>query len=256
MGIEKRVRFVISAVVMSFLFLISTFFFFDKAVIFIPILAISAYICTFFAVFEGIEKNEWFMLFILPVLLTVASYLFYFLFPVRWLTRIPFVLVYGVSIYAVMLSSNIFNVGVERNLQLYRAGFSVNYFLQTIVFFLFANVIVSFHWGFLANAFIFAALAFVFSLQLYWSIRLDLHISREVFHYALLTALAVGEVGILLSLMPIQTSIFALTVSVAYYCTAGLAHLYIDERLFKHSLREYTIILVVIGIIVLLSLAW
>jgi len=254
MIIEKRVRFVISALVMSFLFLLSTFFFFDKAIIFIPVLAIAAYFFTLFAIYEGIEKNEWIMLFILPVLLTVASYLFYFLFPVRWLTRIPFVLIYGISIYASLLSLNIFNVGVEKNLQLYRAGFSVNYFLQTIVFFLFANVIVSFHWGFLANAFIFAALAFLLSLQLYWSIRLDLHISREVFRYALLTMIAVAEVSMLLSFMPIQTSIYALTVSVAYYCTAGLTHLYIDERLFKHSLREYTIILIVIGIIVLLSL--
>lgn len=256
MVIEKRLRFVISALIMTFLFLLSTFFFFDKAVIFIPILAIAAYMCTFFAVYEGIEKNEWIMLFMLPVLLTVASYFFYFLFPVRWLTRIPFVITYGISIYAVLLSSNIFNVGVEKNLQLYRAGFSVNYFLQTITFFLLANVIVSFHWGFLANAFIFSILAFILSLQLYWSIRLDLHISKEVLHYALLTMLVVGEVSILLSFMPIQTSIYALTVSVIYYCTAGLAHLHIDERLFKNSLHEYAAILIVIGAIVLLSSSW
>ena len=67
------------------------------------------------------------MLFLLPILLSVAMYLFYFLFPVRWLTRIPFVLVYGISMYAVLLSSNIFNVGVEKNLQLFLA-FSLSHF--------------------------------------------------------------------------------------------------------------------------------
>jgi len=250
---EKRVRLVISTLLMSVLFLFSTFFFFDKAFIFIPLLIIFTYLLTFFALLEGIEKNEWFMLFLMPILFTVAAYLFYFLFPVRWLTRIPFIVIYGTSIYALLLASNIFNVGVEKNLQLYRAGFSVNYFFQTVIFFLMANVIASFHWGFLANAIVFSALAFVLSFQLYWSIRLDLHIRREVFQYALLTTLIVGEVSMLLSLLPVEASIYGLAISVCYYCVAGLTHLFIDERLFKHSLREYITILVVIGIIVFLS---
>lgn len=256
MFIEKRIRFVISTFFLSLLLLISTFFFFDKATLFIPLLIAGSYVATFFALYEGIEKIEWYMLFLMPVLLSVAMYLFYFLFPVRWLTRIPFILIYAISTYAVLLSSNIFNVGVEKNLQLYRAGFSVNYLIQTMVFFLISNVLASFHWGFLANAIIFGILAFGMSLQLYWSIRLDLHIRKEVLRHTLLTALLIGEMCLFLSFIPVQESIFALVAAVLYYCFAGLTHLHLDERLFKHSVREYMIILIVILAILFLSISW
>jgi hypothetical protein len=256
MMIEKRIRFVISTGALVALLLISTFFFFDKAYFFIPILIGASYGASFFSLYEGIEKIEWYTLFLMPVLLSVAMYLFYFLFPVRWLTRIPFILIYGISMYAILLSSNIFNVGVEKNLQLYRAGFSVNYFIQTMVFFLFGNVIASFHWGFLANALVFGLLSGAMSLQLYWSIRLDMYLKKEVMNHALLTAILVSEGSLLLSFFPIQESIFALVIAVLYYCIAGLTHLHLDERLFQHSVREYSTILIVILGILFLSVNW
>ena len=249
-------RFVISTVVLTMLLLLSTFFFFDKAFLFIPLLIIVSYAATYFALYEEIEKIEWYMLFIVPVLLSVALYLFYFLFPVRWLTRIPFIIIYGISTYAILLSSNILNVGVEKNLQLYRAAFSVNYFVQTMVYFLFASVFASFHWGFLANGLIFGALAFAMSVQLYWTIHLDLTLKKEVFRYAWFTALLLAEASIILSFIPVQESIFALVVSVLYYCLGGLLHLHLDERLFHHSIREYVSILAVILSLLFFSVNW
>ena len=237
-------------------FLCQPFFFYDSAPLFIPLLIIATYGATYFALYEDIEQLEWFMLFIVPVLLSVSWYLFYFLFPGRWLTRVPFVAGYAVSMYAVLLASNIFNVGVEKNLQLYRAGFSVNYFFQTVVFFLFSNVISSFRWGFLANGLIFGVLTFVMALQLLWSIKLDLHIRKEVRQNALYTAIIVGEGALLLSLLPIPSSIYALTVAVLYYCVAGLMYHHLDERLFQSAMREYLVILGVIGILLFLSLSW
>jgi hypothetical protein len=256
MAIDKRIRFVITTVSLTLLLLISTFFFFDRAYLFIPLLIIGTYGGTFFAILEGIEKIEWYMLFILPVLVSVALYLFYFLFPVRWLTRIPFVVVYSISMYATLLSSNIFNVGAEKNLQLYRAGFSVNYLIQTTVFFLLANVLASFHWGFLANALVFGILAGAMSLQLYWSIKLDMHVRKEVWQHAWLTALIIGQAGLLLSFFPLQESLFALVLAVLYYCIAGLTYLHLDERLFEQNVREYTTILLVIAGILFMSIGW
>lgn len=254
--IEKRIRFVISTVFLTGLLLISTLFYYDAGIYFVPILAIATYLATYFALYEDIEKIEWVMLFIMPVAISVSWYLFYFLFPGRWLTRVPFLISYAVSMYAVLLSSNIFNVGVEKNLQLYRAGFSVNYFFQTVVFFLLSSVIASFRWGFLANSLVFSIGTAILSLQLFWSIRLDLHIRREVRFYTALTTLLIGEGACILSFLPLPTSMYALAVAVLYYCVAGLTYHHIDERLFGHTVREYISILIIIFMLLFLSLNW
>lgn len=256
MIIEKRIRLALAAIITSLVFLVSTFFFFDRAFFFLPVLCIVMYVSAYFALLEDIEKIELITLFIVPILFVISSYFFYFLFPVRWLTRLPFIILIGISVYALLLSSNIFNVGVEKNLQLYRAGFSVNYLFQTVIYFLFSIVVASFHWGFLANAFVLGILGFILSFQLYWSIKLDLIIKKEIIQYAAMTAFILGEGSILLSFLPIQSSIFGLVIAVGYYSVTGLTYLFIDERLFKHSLREYIFILFFIGIILVLSMAW
>ena len=46
----------------------------------------------------------------------ISLLLFYYLLPTRLLTRIPFVILVGVAMYALLLSENIFNVGVDRTL--------------------------------------------------------------------------------------------------------------------------------------------
>ena len=54
---------------------------------------------------------------------------FYFLLPVRWLTRIPVVVLYAVGIYALLLTENIYNVAADRTIALLRAAHSVGYLL-------------------------------------------------------------------------------------------------------------------------------
>lgn len=254
--IEKRARFVLSTIFLTVLLLISTFFYYDAAIYMLPLLIGATYLATFFALYEDIEKIEWLMLFLMPIAITISWYLFYYLFPGRWLTRLPFIVSYAVSIYAVLLSSNIFNVGVEKNLQLYRAGFSVNYFFQTVVFFLLSSVIASFRWGFMANSIVFSIITALLSLQLYWSIRLDLHIRKEVRFYTGLTTLLLGQGACILSFLPLPTSMYALAMAVLYYCVSGLTYHSIDERLFGHTVREYVSILIIIFFLLFLSLNW
>ncbi len=254
--IEKRVRFVISALVLSLLLLVSTFFFFDKAIFFIPLFILVAYFLTYFSVLEGIDKSEWIMLFLIPVIFSVAFYLFYFLFPVRWLTRLPFIFIYAVAIYAILLTSNIFNVGVEKSLQLFRAAFSVNYFFQTIIIFLIANILFSARENFLINSALIGASVFPISFQLYWSIKLNLELERDLFLYAFFTAFVLAQIALVLSFMPFKPSIMALVVTASYYSISGLATAFIDTRLFKQTVREYLIVLGIVVALALLTINW
>ncbi len=254
--IEKRTRFVISALILGGLLLISTFFFFDKAIFFIPLFILFTYFLTYFSVLEGLDKSEWLMLFLTPVIFSVAFYLFYFLFPVRWLTRLPFIVIYTVSIYAILLTSNIFNVGVEKSLQLYRAAFSVNYFFQAIIIFLIANILFSARENFLINALLIGVSVFPLSLQLYWTIKLNLQLERELFLYAFFTAFVLAQLVIVLSFVPFKPTIVALITTAAYYSIGGLVTAFIDARLFKQTVREYLIVLGTVAVVALLTINW
>lgn len=254
--IDKRVRFVISALALGAVMIFSTFFYFDKSFLFIPLLIILTYFFTFFSLAEGIEKTGWFGLFVMPVAVSVSFYLFYFLFPGRWLTRIPFIFFYEISIYATIVCSNIFNVGVEKNLGLYRAAFSVNFLYQAIVSFLFFNLIFALKSGFLFNGLISGVIGLVLGLNLFWTIRLKRHLESEVRNYAFLTGLVLMELGVLASFLPLQTPVYALFLTGGYYSLAGLIYNYIDEKLFRETIREYLVVFGFVILITYLSLSW
>lgn len=254
--IDKRIRLVISVLILGLLMVISTFFNFDKALFFIPIFVVATYFLSYFSLLEGIKKIGWFGLFLVPVLISVFFYLFYFLFPGRWLTRLPFIFFYEISIYAVLLCANIFNVGVEKNLQLYRAAFSINFFYQAVIFFLFYNVLFSFKYNFLYNMIGAGIGTFLLSLQLFWSIRLNRYLEKEVLAYSLFTALLMAEVSLAVSFLPLRTAVYALFLTATYYSVTGIIHHHMDEKLFKETVREYVGVWLFVLLIAILSLSW
>jgi len=254
--IDKRQRFVISTLILSFFILISSFLTFNQIKYFVFILAGMVYFLTFFSILEGIERWEWLMLFILPVYFTVAFVLFYFLLPVRWLTRLPFIIVYGISIYAILLSSNIFNVGVEKSLQLFRAAFSVNFLFLTLTLFLVFNLIFSFQLSFIFN-FVFVFLFILpIVLQFLWSINPKIILESQLVKYAFLISLIIAEAGLVFSFVPIKSTLLAIFLAACFYSLVGLFQAYLEERLFKERIREYIFVFIFVFIIIILSVSW
>ncbi len=256
LSVDKRVRFVTATLGLCALMLVATFSTFDAAWIFLPILLLASYLAIYFSILEGLEGIEWLMLFIMPVALTLAFYIFYFLFPVRWLTRIPFIAIYGVSIYATLLTSNILNVGVERNLQLYRAAFSVNYFYQTVLIFLSLNVLFSLKANFLINFVGVSLIVFPIALQMLWSIQLKLQLERAQVLYAFFVSYILATTALALSFVAFEASIFALILTAGYYSLIGIIYSYLDARLFKETVRGYLFVLGFVGVIAVLTLRW
>jgi hypothetical protein len=254
--VQTRIRFVASTAIIAACMLLASFFFFDKAIYFAPIFVLLAALATWFSVLHGIEKSEWFMLFVMPILFTISIYLFYLLFPVRWLTRLPFIAIFSFSFYAILLTSNIFNVGVEKSLQLYRAAFSINFFYQTLVMFLAASVVFSFRLNPFINGIAMFVVSFLLALQLFWSVRLRLFIDSQIIHYAILTSAIMMQVTVLLSLVPLKLSVIALFITAAYYALCGLLYHHLEQKLFAQTVREYLIVTIFVGGIVLLSLQW
>lgn len=251
--IEKRVRLAGSAVILSSFMLFSTFFDFGTAPIFIVAFVVVTYFFAYISLIEKISKIGWLTLFLMPVLLTLAFYFFYFLFPSRWLTRLPFTLFYGISIYALLLCSNIFSIGIERNIQLYRAAFSINFLYQIVISFIFFNVIFSFRENFFFNFLAVGLITFILALQLYWTVRLEKFFDRPVFLLAFLSSVFLGQLSTFLSFLPLRPISSALFLAGSFYSLAGLLYHHLDKRLFKETIREYLIVWGFILIITLFS---
>ncbi len=258
--IEKRLRYVISMVIMASLLLLSTssIFSYDARYLFIPLFIMAAYVSTFFALLEDIERIEWLTLFLMPIYFTLAMYMFYFLIPVRWLTRVPLLVTYCISIYALFSISNIFNVGVGKSLRLYKAAFSVNVLFQTLITFLMFSVILSYKSDFYINGGAVAVVSFGLVFQMLWSVRLDLdQYNKELLRYSAIIALVMGELAALISFIPFRSSVGAMLLAACYYAIVGLTSAWIDSRLFKGVVREYVIALIVVVLVSLLTvLQW
>ena len=98
--------------------------------------------------------------------------------------------------------------------------------------------------------------AFLLSLQLFWSIRLNRYLDKDVLVYSVLTALLMVETSLIVSFIPLRTVVYALFLTATYYSVTGIIHHHIDEKLFKETIREYVSVWVFVLIITLLSLSW
>ncbi len=255
--IPKRIRVVVCTAFMTLSLLVSTFFPFSEWWwLFIVVIGMIAYITTYIAVFEGIDGVEWYMLFVMPITLTIAMYLFYSLLPVRWLTRLPFLILYALTYYGVLLTSNIINIGVEKSLQLYRAAFSVNFLLQVFIMFLFSQVLLSFKLNFILN-FIFIFLScLVLSLQLLWSLHPESSFNKRLLVFSNSVAFLLAESAVLISFIPLKTNVQALILTATYYSLNGIIYHYLDSRLFKNVVREYAFVAIFVFFIAILTLNW
>lgn len=254
--IEKRIRYVIAMGVMASLLLLSTssVFSYDARYLFVPLFILAAYVTTFFALIEDIDRIEWVTLFLMPIYFTLAMYMFYFLIPVRWLTRVPLLITYCVSIYALFSISNIFNVGVGKSLRLYKAAFSVNVLFQTLITFLMFSVILSYKADFYINGIAVALVSFGLVFQMLWSVRLDLdQYNQELLRYSTIIALVMGELAVLISFIPFRSSVGAMLLAACYYAIVGLTSAWIDSRLFKGVVREYVVALILVVLVSLLT---
>lgn len=255
--IPKRVRIVFGVLCMTALMLVSTFFpFITYWYVFTILIIIVAYFVTYFGVFEGIDGMEWVMLFIMPVLLSLGLYFAFSLIPVRWLTRLPFLFTFSLLFYAVLLTSNIFNIGVEKSLQLYRAAFTVNYLLQSILVFAITMVLTSLGLGYALNSLLIFGVATLLATQLIWTVKLNISFDRSLIKFGFLLGLFATELFIAVSFIPLQENIVALLVSASYYSIGGILYHHFDQRLFRNVVREYVFVLCFVAFIAFLTIQW
>lgn len=222
----------------------------------IIVLVVLTYLLSAWSLREDLAGVEWLTLFILPAMYTAAINLFYFLLPVRWLTRLPTAFLFAVGMYAILLVENIYNVAAERTIQLLRAAHSVGLLITLFTLFLFFSVVFSLHLPAYWNVLLVFLISLPLSLQSLWSMRLDPRIDGEILIFTFLTSLSFAEFAFVFSFWPIQGVIEALFLTTIYYTIVGLVQQNLVERLFRQTITEFVSVAGVVFVLVLITTSW
>lgn len=256
LSLNKRHKFVITAVILTVGLLSTQLVDFNLRFKFIAGLSITAGILSLWSLWEGLNFVKALLLMILPVFFTAAVASFYFLLPVRWLTRLPVAATFGLMFYLLVLAQNVFNVASIRTIPLYRAA-STAAFLFTILsaFFIF-NVIYAFNLLFLLNGAAVFVISFPLILQSLWTIEMEDTISAHVLVQSLVLSLIMAELALSFSFWPMPTTIWPLSLSSSMYVLLGLTTQFLRGKGKRRVVWEYLGIGVIVLAASFLTTSW
>ncbi|MBI3384734.1 hypothetical protein HY030_00905 [Candidatus Gottesmanbacteria bacterium] len=220
------------------------------------LLGFFSFLFSAFCLREDLSKHEWLTLLTLPTLFTLGVSYFYFLLPVRWITRLPVAVFYALGYYGVLLTENIFNVSAGRTIQLIRAAQTVGFYLTLITCFLFLDLLFSLHLPFFVNFLLaFMALTLLF-VQYFWSVRLTDKVERMVWIYAISLAFAASQIALAISFWPVRTLTSSLFLSSIFYAFLGIGGYELQDRLFKRVALEFITVPVFVFILMFVTTSW
>lgn len=209
-----------------------------------------------FSLWGELRGIKYFLLLLLPVYFVAGASLFYFLLPVRWLTRLPYAFLFAISIYLLMLTANIYNVAAIRTIALLRAANAVGILFSLISTFFLANVLFSLHLPFYLIVPGTIIITFPLYLTGLWSYELEEFITKRVFNYALIFTLIAAEMAFVFSFWPIAPINGALAQATIMYGLLGLSQFEFEDKLKRRIVLEHLTIGLIVFIIIIVSTRW
>lgn len=254
--ISKRQEFVIAVFILAILLIATQLAPLDKRTEMVFLLGLTSFIASLIVLREDLKGVEFLTLTILPVMFTVGVAFFYFLLPVRWLTRLPTAVLYALGMYAILLTENIYNVSAIRTIQLLRAAHSVGFLITLVTVFLFFDTVFSFHLPALSNALLIFLLSFPLVLQSLWSMFLEPKFNYQILSGTLTVSLVFAQIAYILSFWPINSTIFALFLTTVFYSLVGILQQKLIERLFPNTLKEFLGVVLITLILLIFTTHW
>ncbi len=240
---SKRQKFVISSLGLSAGFLgiqlATDLAWRYEAIAGLAVLAILAFVWSLWGGLSLKDRPATLLTLILPGMFTAGVGLFYFLLPSYLLARLPVVIFFGLGVYALALTANIFTVAAIRTIQLARAAQAVNFVLSLITAFLLFDTIWSFRLPAYFNFLLVAFVSFPLLLHGFWSIQLEESLPSSVVQLAAFSAVALAELAIILSFWPASVVIVSLCLTTVIYVILGLGQAKLAGRLFVKTVKEH-----------------
>jgi len=247
--VTKRRKFLIVSFILSLGFVGIQFLDDQYKIYAIFVLSLVTSILFLWSLWEGLGKDSTLLTLILPAFFTGGVGIFWFLLPYNIFARLPMIIFYGLGIYALSLTMNVFTVSAVRTIALLRAARGVGFVLTLITLFLIYNAILSLKIPFWGNALLITILSFPLFLQGFWTIPLDKKITKDLLIISVVSSLVVGEIAVSLFFWPTTLVVGSIFLTVAVYVLLGLGQAKLEQRLFSQTVKEYLLvgILVFVG---------
>lgn len=254
--ISKRQQFVLATVALTAMLLFTQLVSLELRYPMVALLSVVSYGVSAFALREDLHGIEWLTLLTLPTLFTAAVSMFYFLLPVRWLTRLPVAALYGVGMYALLLTENIYNVAVDRTIALLRAAHSVGFLLTILTYFLLVQTVLAFRFIAPVNAFCIGILSFCLVFSALWSMELTGEVSKRVKEISIAVTVLLTNLAWIFSFLPTKTTIQALLFTTVLYSSMGMGQQYLVEKLYKKNVIEFLTVSVAVFVMTMIATSW
>ena len=236
---RRREKFIISSILLSLGLLGVQYIALDFRFIAIFIFTLISYLVSAWALYEDLYGVEWATIIPLPAMYSAAVAFFYFLLPSNIWSRLFILGLFGVGMYAIYLTANIYSVAKVRTIQLLRAAHAIGLLFTLLISALFANTIFSFRLAFWFNGILLFITHFPLFVLSIWAIKLRPKVSKKTLIYSTIFGLVVGELGIILSFLPVGVWTSSLVIASSMYVINGIMYSHLQGRLFKNTLWEY-----------------
>lgn len=253
---RRREKFVIASILLSLGLLGIQFIGQDFRYLAVAILMLVSYFLSAWALSNDLQPHEWLTILPFPPMYAGAIGLFYFLLPENALTRVLVLLLFGIGMYALYLTSNIYSVAKGRNIQLLYAAHAIGLFFGLLTSLLYTNAIFSLKIPFYGNAILIGIIHWPIIFMSLWSIKLENFINKEILIYSSLLTILISELSIILSFVPMQIWNSSLLIMSFMYVGLGVLHSFLRGRLFRNTMNEYSLVAVLIGIMFLIFFPW
>lgn len=239
---SKRRRFIVTSLILTVGFIGIQYLPDTYRFLSIASLGVSTILFFVWSLSGGLSKDATLVTLILPFLFTTGVGLFWFLLPSNVVTKIPIMLLFGIGIYALSLTANIYTVSAIRTIALLRTARGVGFVLTLFTFFLVYDTILSLKWPIYFTFLGTFVLSYLLFLQGYWSITLDKIVSKQVKTMTAVSALISAEIATMLFFWPVSIVVGSLFLTSSCYLLLGLGQSYLEERFFAQTVREYLLI--------------
>lgn len=254
-AISKRQRFIVAVLLLSFGLFVSQHFLGKGGVFIVFFLSLLTVVFLYLANRQDIKENFSPFLFVLPFFYSLAFGLFFFLAPARFLTRLFMTVLYGVGLYSLFLSENIFAVASMRTIALASSAKTVSFLMMLLSYFFLSNVVFSLDLSILPKAILVFLYTFFLMAQSFWTHTLE-KLTKIHFIWITILSICFFEMAIILWFWPSDPTFMAIFLSGMFYMFVGLSHVWLERRLFRSILWEYIWVALIVFSVLFLFTSW